>query len=109
MSAPTSNKVVKNKPPAAGMGRPKGAINKTTANMKEAITAVYADLQKSTGKDHGHFLEWATSNPTDFYKIAAKLIPLDVNHGGNVGVTLKSQRDAAAAAFERSAIEARPH
>ena len=62
-----------------GKGRPKGAANRTTVAMKDAITSVYADLQSETGKDNGHFLDWAKSNPTEFYKIASKLIPVNVD------------------------------
>jgi hypothetical protein len=70
----------------AGKGRPKGARNKATVAMKEAISHVYAGLQDKTKKDHGHFLQWAEENPTEFYKIAAKLLPLQVNadHSGDI-------------------------
>jgi hypothetical protein len=76
-----SSKVVKTakRPPNAGKGRVKGVPNKTTAAFKEAIVAVYADLQAETGAEHGHFLEWAKGTPTEFYKLAAKLLPLQVN------------------------------
>ena len=59
-------------------GRQKGSPNKTTAVIKDAITTVYADLQAETGKDHGHFFTWAKDNATEFYKLAAKLIPIQV-------------------------------
>lgn len=59
-------------------GRRKGTPNKTTATIKEAITSVYADLQAETGQEHGHFLAWAKDSPTEFYKLAAKLIPIQL-------------------------------
>ena len=67
-----------------GRGRPKGVPNKTTATMKQAIAAVYEKLQRDhakkekTGDDHGHFAKWANDHPTEFYKIAAKLLPLQI-------------------------------
>lgn len=72
----------------AGKGRPKGSANKLTLAMKDAISSVYADLQEETGEPHGHFKDWAKANATDFYKIASKLIPLDVNANvnGNIGM-----------------------
>jgi hypothetical protein len=71
-----------------GKGRPKGVKNKLTLAMKDAIASVYNDLQDETGDDHGHFKAWAKDNSTEFYKIAAKLIPLDVNANvtGEIGM-----------------------
>lgn len=63
-------------------GRQKGSVNKTTALMKDAITAVYADLQDSVEESdnpNAHFFEWAKSNETEFYKLASKLLPLQIN------------------------------
>lgn len=65
----------------AGKGRPKGSTNKATAIIKDAITSVYADLQESVeGAENAnaHFLAWAQANATEFYKLAAKLIPVQV-------------------------------
>lgn len=65
-------------------GRQKGTPNKTTATMKQAIAAVYEKLQRDharkekTADDHGHFAKWAQEHPTEFYKIAAKLLPLQI-------------------------------
>lgn len=72
----------------AGPGRPKGLPNKTTLAMKAAISEVYAKLQDKSGGDHAHFQGWAEENPTEFYKIAAKLIPQDINANvtGQIGM-----------------------
>ena len=59
-------------------GRKKGSQNKSTAAIKEALLAVFAELQESAGSENGHFLEWARGNSTDFYKLASKLLPLQV-------------------------------
>lgn len=72
----------------AGKGRVKGVPNKSTATMKAAIQSVYEDLQKGSGKPHGHFLEWATKEPTEFYKLASKLIPIQNEHSGPDGSDL---------------------
>jgi hypothetical protein len=83
--------VENNKPPAAGRGRPKGSPNKTTALMKDAIAAVYSDLQEQfPERDHGHFFTWASTYPTEFYKLASKLIPLQVagEDGGAITVVI---------------------
>jgi hypothetical protein len=74
-----------------GPGRPKGSVNKTTALMKDAITAVYADLQGDfPERDNGHFYTWAVQNPTEFYKLASKLIPIQVGgeDGGAITVVI---------------------
>jgi hypothetical protein len=85
------------KPPAAGKGRPKGALNKTTVAMKEAVLGVYSDLQEAAGGEHAHFKAWAEQNPTDFYKIASKLPPMDIrgSHDINVSGSVLEHREAA--------------
>lgn len=61
--------------------------------MKDAIAAVYADLQQhqrdgdGSDNEHAHFLEWAKDNETEFYKLASKLIPITV--GGDAENPLK--------------------
>lgn len=56
----------------AGPGRPKGLQNKITLTVKEAVKKAFDELQ---GKPGVSLADWAESNPTDFYRIAAKLIP----------------------------------
>ena len=41
--------------------------------MKDAMTAVFADLQAEGGGDHAHLKAWALAHPTDFYRLWARL------------------------------------
>ena len=54
---------------AKGQGRPKGSQSKLTRTYKQMIEGELMRL----GPDHLH--QWALENPTEFYKIAARLIP----------------------------------
>lgn len=63
----------KRRPPAAGKGRPKGALNKTTAALKDMILAA---LDNVGGVE---YLErQAVANPTAFLTLAGKVLPLQV-------------------------------
>lgn len=75
-------------------GRPPGAVGKTTATMKAAIQSVYDRLQEKHGEPHGHFLAWAENEPTEFYKLAAKLIPVQVTgeDGGPLTVSVVERK-----------------
>lgn len=57
-------------------GRPKGAKNKTTIAFKQAVMDVFAGMGGNKT-----FQKWAVANPTEFYKIAARLIPSEVTGG----------------------------
>jgi len=57
-------------------GRTKGTPNKLTKTVKETVLAVFNDLQQDP---EANLLSWAKSEPTEFYKIASKLIPTEVN------------------------------
>ena len=69
-------------------GKVPGEIKRKTAAMKEAILAVYSALQaweraRAKGEqpdvpEEAHFFAWALKNPTDFYRLAARLIPLEI-------------------------------
>ena len=59
-------------------GRSKGSLNKSTVAIREAVLSVFADMQARTGRENGHFLDWALGNSTDFYKLTAKLLPTQV-------------------------------
>ena len=64
----------------AGPGRPRGSPNRATVQMRNAISAVFEDLQASHEGpgEYPHFLAWAKENPTDFYRIAARQLPLQI-------------------------------
>ena len=59
-------------------GRGKGSLNKSTVAIREAVLSVFADMQARTGRENGHFLDWALGNSTDFYKLTARLLPTQV-------------------------------
>lgn len=71
-----------------GPGRPKGVPNKASATMKAAIQSVYDQLQETAGGDHAHFKQWAFEEPTEFYKLASKLLPIQAEHSGAVSFTV---------------------
>ena len=55
-------------------GRAKGSLNKTTTNAKEAFASAFEGLG---GVDR--LTEWAEANPTDFFKLYARLIPVELS------------------------------
>lgn len=56
-------------------GRPKGVKNKITRTVKETVLSVFNELQ---GDHKANLLSFAKKYPRDFYQIAAKLIPTEV-------------------------------
>ena len=59
-------------------GRQKGTPNKASAAIREAMLAVFEALQARAGGNNAHMLKWAEANSTDFYKLASKLLPLQI-------------------------------
>jgi hypothetical protein len=109
----------KPRPPNAGKGRQKGVPNKSTRAVKDALQAVYADLQESAKDkgdnakgDNGHLFAWAEGNPTEFYKLWAKMLPTEISgpDGGPIAAQLtdelaalpKNKRDAIRAAVAQA-------
>lgn len=72
-------------------GRRKGSLNKKTHSVKEALEAAFHGLGGKAA-----LVRWAETNPTEFYRIWAKLLPRDINAtidgqmrlGGNVTIYL---------------------
>lgn len=80
-----------------GSGRKKGCTNLAPRSVKEFIALVFNELQTCDAKGlprhpSAHMLTWAKSEPTEFYKIAAKLIPTEVS--GQVSHTVNVVRFA---------------
>jgi hypothetical protein len=61
-------------------GRQKGTPNKLTKKFKDAIALVYDDI----GGDKA-FAAWARKNQTEFYRIAARIIPHEFVGAGEGG------------------------
>lgn len=66
----------KGEPRPKNAGRKEGSINKLTKTVKERVLEVFNELQDDP---KANMLNWAKEEPTEFYKIAAKLIPADIN------------------------------
>ena len=60
----------------SGGGSRKGSPNKLTKSVKEAFEIAFSELQEDK---EAKLSNWAKENPTEFYKLAAKLIPTSVN------------------------------
>lgn len=73
----------KRKPPAAGKGRPKGAVNKTTRNIREAIEKAF---NQAGGVEY--LVTLARDDPRTFIPLLAKIIPSEVNATHSGGLTL---------------------
>lgn len=66
----------------SGQGRPKGVPNKVTRTVREAFERAFELLQDS---DVASLVPWAEKNPTEFYRLASKLIPTQID--ARVGMT----------------------
>lgn len=77
------NKIQKENLTRQGRGRPKGSPNKVHQSMKQAIADAF---EKLGGTDR--MVQWAMEDPkhlTEFYKLAARLIPVETNVAGANG------------------------
>lgn len=77
-----------NRPPNAGKGRPKGVPNKATASIKAAFLEAF---EKRGGVPA--LVAWAAEEPTEFYKLAARLIPTEMAGPNGGPLTIRIVRD----------------
>jgi len=61
-------------------GRVAGTPNKLSSTVKDNVITVFNELG---GTDH--MKTWASDNPTQFYNIYSKLLPLEVTGAGEGG------------------------
>ena len=82
------------KPPAAGMGRKLGSVNKTTAAVKETLMAAFDGVGGLPA-----LIEWGKANPTPFYQTWAKLLPNEIKAELEVSNVTPEERDSRVAAI----------
>lgn len=61
--------------PNPNAGRPKGVPNTVTEEMRKAWTDSFLAFQDGGAAS---LMEWGRANPGDFYKLAMRLIPMQV-------------------------------
>lgn len=75
--------------PKRQVGRPKGTPNKTTTRVKAALERAFDGVG---GMDA--FIEWARANPGDFYRLWARLLPVDlradIKHSGAITIIVET-------------------
>lgn len=69
------------KPPAAGKGRPKGAVNKITKTIREAIEVSFI---KVGGADY--LTKMADEQPVAYMSLLAKILPQQMELSGSVNL-----------------------
>lgn len=83
----------KRKPPSAGKGRPKGAINKLTATIKNAIEASF---EKVGGAEY--LARMAETQPVAYMTLLGKVLPTQIDGSvqaiGMAVVTIARASDA---------------
>lgn len=74
-------------------GRQKGTPNKFTMSVKEGLEHAWQGIGGAA-----HLTAWARENPTEFYKLLAKLLPksLDVTIKDEISTILEAARRRAA-------------
>jgi hypothetical protein len=68
------------RPPAAGRGRPRGSKNKLGVEAKEAIALAFEGIGGVPA-----LVAWAATHREAFYKLYAKLIPVELHGSGPNG------------------------
>lgn len=82
----------------AGKGRQAGVPNKLTASIKQAFLLAY---EGAGGLPE--LIAWAKENRTEFYKLLARLIPVEVNAHHTFDPSDATDAELAAIAFDGSA------
>jgi hypothetical protein len=75
------NSIGVRRPPAAGRGRKKGELNRTTVAVKEALLMAFDGIGGVSA-----LTSWAKANQSEFYRLYAKLLPREINVDANTVV-----------------------
>lgn len=71
----------------AGKGRPPGSQNKSTVSVKAAFEQAFDEMGGAAA-----LVQWGREQPTEFYKLYAKLLPVQVNadmkHQGSISIVV---------------------
>lgn len=81
-------------------GRHSGTPNRLTGAFREAVLHVYNGLG-----GHAAFLAWARENPTEYYRIAARLIPVELRSEEDRTVTIIINRQPVPPAMIQPTLE----
>lgn len=65
-------------------GRKTGVSNKIPNTVRDSVFDTFVELQKDS---KANLFAWAKNNPTDFYKLSAKLIPKAIDVKAEVDLT----------------------
>ncbi len=72
-------------------GRPAGVPNKFTQSIRTAFELAFADMQThfpKQGEEDFRLTMWAKKNPTDFYKLMARMVPQEISGPGGGAIPL---------------------
>lgn len=79
----------KGQPRPKGAGRKPGSRNKITRSVKEAFEAAFKQLQENPKAELAAWALKSQTNLREFYKIAARFIPLEVSGPGGGDITVR--------------------
>lgn len=90
----------KRKPPRAGMGRPKGVPNKTTALLRDAI--LEAAKKAGDGDMVAYLHAQAIANPGPFMSLLGKVLPMQIIGDADNPLTLVTRIELVAPDYDDS-------
>lgn len=82
-------------------GRKVGVVNRLTGTMREAVQVVYDGMG-----GHEAFTAWAKKHPTEFYKIASRLIPVEIQKTTDTTINVIIQRDTQRSVSRATVLDA---
>lgn len=65
------------------MAKSKAVARKLNRSIRDAVKMAFDELQKDSNVN---LIEWGRNNPTAFYALASKLIPLQTEVAGRDGI-----------------------